>query len=344
MNEQWLEFLSSRKANVAGSTVSDFGDPLAERKAMTQGSTLTDLSHLGLIRAGGEDAATFLQNQLSNDVRRVDAEHSQLSSYCSPKGRMFTIFRLFMYGGDYYLRMPADLIEPVLKRLRMFVLRSKVTLDDASDELQRLGIAGLRTREALASHFGDVPTAVDTATETSGVKILQVPDNDRFEIYAPADTLQPLWDEFETMLTPAGADAWPLLDILHGIPNIYPQTSEHFIPQMTNLQLIDGVNFKKGCYPGQEVVARMQYLGKLKRNMYRLQAEGDNIPAPGTEVVSIADDKPHEAGEIVDARALPDGGYTALAVLQTASIEQKLELKDRPGSTLQLADLPYSLS
>lgn len=344
MNKQWLEFLGSRKANIAGSSVSDFGDPVAERRAVIQGSILTDLSHLGLIRVSGEEAPTFLQNQLSNDIRRVDANRSQLSSYCSPKGRMFTIFRLFAYGGHYYLRMPTGLIEPVLKRLRMFVLRSKVTLDDASGDLQRIGAAGPGTHEALATQFGDVPAETNTAVETDSVKILRVPGNERFEIYAPPDKLQPLWDAIATTLTPAGADAWPLLDILNGIPNVYPETSEHFIPQMANLQLIDGVNFKKGCYPGQEVVARMQYLGKLKRSMYRLQAEDNQVPTPGTEVVSITDGKPHEAGEIVDARALPDGGYTALAVLQIGSIEQKLELKDRPGSPLQLANLPYSLS
>lgn len=343
MNEQWLEFLKSRRANVAGLNVSDFGDPLAERQAVVQGAILTDLSYFGLIRVSGEDAASFLQNQLSNDVRRVDAGHSQLNSYCSPKGRMFTVFRLFAWHGDYFLRMPAGLLEPVLKRLRMFVLRSKVTLEDVSGDLQRIGVAGSGAAAALAEIIGEVPATADAAVETGETKILRVPGNERFEIYGRAETLQALWARLETTLTPAGTDAWPLLDILNGIPNVYPETGEHFIPQMANLQIIDGVSFKKGCYPGQEVVARMQYLGKLKRSMYRLQSESRDVPAPGAEVVSITDGKPHEAGEIVDARALP-GGYTALAVLQTTSVEQTLELKDRPGSALHLADLPYALS
>lgn len=195
-----------------------------------------------------------------------------------------------------------------------------------------------------AEQFGDIPAEANTAVEAGGTKILRVPGNERFEVYAPATVLQSIWERFETVLTPAGVDAWPLLDILNGIPNIYPETREQFIPQMANLQVIGGVSFKKGCYPGQEVVARMQYLGKLKRSMYRLQSINDDVPPPGTEVVTVVEGKHHEAGEIVDARPLPDGGYTALAVLQTASIDQKLELKDRPGSTLQLADLPYALS
>lgn len=342
MSEQWLEFLRERKANIIDSVAADYGDPVAERKAVMQGSILTDLSHFGLIRVSGKDTATFLQNQLSNDVRRVDTEHSQLNSYCSPKGRMFTVFRLFTLGGDYYLRMSAGQIEPVLKRLSIFVLMSKVKLEDASGEIQRMGVAGPGTVKLLADCFKDIPAEPDTAFEAGKVKILRVPGNERFEIYAPAGELQPLWERFEPTLTPVGVDVWPLLDILNGIPNVYPETSEHFIPQMANLQLIGGVSFKKGCYPGQEVVARMQYLGKLKRSMYRLQSSDNDIPRPGAEVVSVSDGKTHEAGEIVDARALPDGGYTALAVLQTASIDQKLELKDRPGTTLQLADLPYS--
>ncbi|HEX7028128.1 MAG TPA: folate-binding protein YgfZ [Gammaproteobacteria bacterium] len=344
MNKQWLEFLRLRGANISDSGVADFGDPVSERKAVMHGSIMTDLSHLGLIRISGDDAANFLQNQLSNDVRRVDAGHSQLNSYCSPKGRMLTVFRLFMMNGDYYLRAPAGLIDAIIKRLGIFVLMSKVKLEDASDELLRMGVAGPGTSALLAEHFKDIPTDTASAVEACGAKVLQVPGNERFEIYAPPVTLQSLWERFETTLAPVGIDAWPLLDILNGIPNVYPETSEHFIPQMANLQLIDGVSFKKGCYPGQEVVARMQYLGKLKRSMYRVQSSGNYIPQPGTEVVSNSDGKTHEAGEIVDARALPDGGYTALAVLQTASIDQTLELKDQPGSALQLADLPYSLS
>lgn len=344
MNKQWLEFLRAHKANIIDSAVADFGDPVLERKAIIQNAILTDLSHFGLIRVSGEDAASFLQNQLSNDVRQIDERHSQLNSYCSPKGRMFTIFRLFTLDGDYYLRLPIDLLEPVMKRLRMFVLMSKVKLEDASGGLQRLGVAGAGTRELLAEQFGDIPAEANTAVEAGGTKILRVPGNERFEVYAPATVLQSIWERFETVLTPAGVDAWPLLDILNGIPNIYPETREQFIPQMANLQVIGGVSFKKGCYPGQEVVARMQYLGKLKRSMYRLQSINDDVPPPGTEVVTVVEGKHHEAGEIVDARPLPDGGYTALAVLQTASIDQKLELKDRPGSTLQLADLPYALS
>lgn len=306
-----------------------------EKKAM-----ITDLSHLGLIRISGDDAAAFLQNQFSNDVRNVDAAHTQLNSYSSPKGRMFAIFRLFKFENDFYMRMPAGLIEPVIKRLRMFVLMSKVKLEDAGTQLQRIGVAGPGVAEILGKHFSDIPLEIDSSSEQNGVKLIRVPGEERFELYGPAEKLNPLIEALAQNCTPADENTWPLLDILNGIPNVYPETSEHFVPQMTNLQQVNGLNFKKGCYPGQEIVARMQYLGKLKRRMYRLIFETDILPPPGTGIVSIENGKAHEAGEIVDARRNGDHN-TALAVLQSSSIQQELRLNDGNGVVLKVATLPY---
>jgi folate-binding protein YgfZ len=140
-----------------------------------------------------------------------------------------------------------------------------------------------------------------------------------------------------------GRDAWPLLDILNGIPTVYARTSEHFVPQMANLQLIEALSFKKGCYPGQEVVARMQYLGKLKRRMYRFEFEAAAAPEPGTEIVALIDGTPHETGEIVDARPLGKQRYTALAVLQSSNLAQPLRLKDAAGPLLRQSSLPYEV-
>jgi hypothetical protein len=303
---------------------------------------LTDLDHLGIIRISGEDAATFLQNQFSNDVRKVDATHTQLNSYSSPKGRMFAIFRLFKFENDFYMRMPAGLIEPVSKRLRMFVLMSKVKLEDSSAQLQRFGIAGPGVAGLLAKHLRDVPVEIDTASEQNGITLIRVPGEERFELYGHAKKLNPLIATLTPGITQGDENAWPLLDILNGLPNVYPETSEHFIPQMTNLQQINGLSFKKGCYPGQEIVARMQYLGKLKRRMYRLIFTSDALPPPGTGIVSIENGKAHEAGEIVDARRNGDHN-TALAVLQSSSIQQELQLNDNNGAVLQVAELPYAI-
>jgi hypothetical protein len=172
-----------------------------------------------------------------------------------------------------------------------------------------------------------------------------MPGPERYEIFAPSETMQTVWPQFRPSLTPSGDTSWRLLDIRNGIPTVYAATSEHFIPQMTNLQLLDGVSFKKGCYPGQEVVARMQYLGKLKRRMYRVELQTDTAPAPGAAIVAVdnSGDRPHEAGEIVDACQKDRHTAEALAVMPIASTTQSLHLADVGGPALELLPLPYPL-
>jgi folate-binding protein YgfZ len=341
MNANWLNWLAARGAVLIDGQVLHFGTPEQEATATVQGSIITDLSHYGLLQVEGADAAPFLQNQTGNDVRAVDSHHSQLSSYCSPKGRMYAVFRLFRVNGSFILRMPADLIPALHKRLQMFVLMSKVKLSTAGDSWIRIGVAGPAAQNALKAELGTVPQTVNAVACHDKVTVLQVPGNSRYEIYGPPEALEALWQRLSSKLTPVGRDAWPLLDILNGIPTVYAPTSERFVPQMTNLQLIDALSFKKGCYPGQEVVARMQYLGKLKRRMYRFEFEAAAAPEPGTEIVALIDGMPHETGEIVDARPVGKQRYTALAVLQSSNLSQPLRLRDAGGAALSLQSLPY---
>lgn len=342
MNAEWEKFLTECGAVIAGNRVRHFSEPDAECAAVVHESILTDLSHYGLLGAEGDDAATFLQNQLTNDIRSLDDGLSQLAGYCTPKGRLLGIFRLFGDGTRFYLRMPAEIVEPLHKRLQMFVLMSKVTLTPADEALQRIGIAGPRAGAALEKHLGTRPGGVDAVIRQDPFCVVQVPGEQRYEIYAPAKQLAALWQSLESELKPVGADAWPLLDILNGVPTVYEATVEHFIPQMVNLERIGGVSFKKGCFPGQEVVARMHYRGQSKRRMFRFACPGE-APAPGTPVMAAGGDKPREAGEVVDARRHPDGNCQGLAVLQTAGREQTLCLGDDHGAELQILDLPYRL-
>lgn len=339
MTSQWQQFLAARGARVADGRAIDFGDPAAERAAVVHEPIITDLGGYGIITAAGEDAAAFLQNQLTNDVRRVDEGHGQLNGYCTPKGRLLAIFRLLHDGKRFYLRMPSGLIEPLLKRLRMYVLMSKVTLEDAGDETARLGIAGPGAGDVLGHQLGGVPGTVDAVSRTGGCLITCVPGTERYEVYGPAQTLQELWQALEASLRPVGADAWPLLDIINGIPTVYQTTSERFVPQTVNLDLIGGVNFKKGCYPGQEVVARMHYRGTPKRRMIRFSAHADTPPEPGSPVFEPGTTR--EAGEVVDARPWADGGCQGLAAVQLASLEKGLVLEG--GVELKTLELPYGL-
>ena len=301
---------------------------------------IVDLSNLGLIRVSGGDSRTFLQGQLTNDVNQVTAEHAQLSSYCSPKGRMLGSFWIFQRGHDLYLQMPVERLAAILKRLQMFVLRADVTIEDASDSLARLGLSG-DCAEAL------LPFAPKTSGDTitrDALSIVRLPgDLPRFELLGPPDELAGLGTRLRESATPAGVEFWSLLDIRAGVPSVFEETVEAFVPQMANLQLIDGVSFTKGCYTGQEIVARMQYLGKLKRRMYRVKIDAEQRPQRGSEVFSHSSESGQGAGRIVDAARAPDGGFEALAVLQISSAEaDDMHLGDADGPLLRQLDLPYS--
>jgi folate-binding protein YgfZ len=301
---------------------------------------LTDLSHYSLIRAGGDDVRTFLQGQLTSDVRTVSAQLAQMSSYCSPKGRMLGSFLIFQRDDDLYLQLPAERLEPVLKRLRMFVLRSKVTLDDVSAALARFGISG----DCAAGLLPFAPGA-DNASETrDGVTIIRLPgDRPRFEVIGPADSLLAIWSQAAARAEQTDRGFWRLMDIRAGLPTVFENTVEAFVPQMANLQLVGGVSFTKGCYTGQEVVARMQYLGKLKRRMYRAHVASADMPAPGTEIYSPSSESGQGAGRIVDTAASPDGGFELLVVLQISIAEAAdARLGDADGPALKLLDLPYA--
>lgn len=346
MNSEWQTFLGEAGARIEHGRVRDFGDPAAESAAALDSNVLADLSHFALVEVTGEDATDFLQGQFSNDVRRVTEEHSQLSSHCTPKGRVLVSFRLFSRDGAYYLRLAQGLLEPALKRLRMYVLRSKVALEDRSDELARFGISGPDAQALLQSALPEVPADVDASVTTDGVTLIRIPGlKPRYEVYGVPARLQPLWTQLAEKARPVGEDAWQLLDIHAGIPTVLPETTEAFVPQMINLHAIDGVSFRKGCYPGQEVVARMQYLGKLKRRMYRAHVDTEQRPAPGDALFSEASGSGQGAGKVVDARPAPGDGYEMLVVAQISEVEggHTLQLGDASGPALRLEELPYEV-
>ena len=344
MNEDWLTFLDQAGARIVDGTVTDFGDARAETEAAANGNVIADLSHFGVIRARGADATNYLQNQLTNDVRQVSRAHSQLTAHCSPKGRILTSFRLFQRGDDYILRAPTDTVTASLARLHKYILMSKVTLEDISDKLVRFGLSGPDAPARLADALSDVPSNVDEVTEGGGVTTVQVSAAPpRYELYGEPEPMRALWKKLSQGATPVGAPAWGLLDIRAGIPAIYPATVEAFVPQMVNLHLVNGVSFRKGCYPGQEVVARMQYLGKLKRRMYLAHVQSTKRPLPGEELFAPSDESGQGTGKVVDAQPAPEGGYDLLAVLQISAAEVgDVHLDDEQGPLLSLKPLPYA--
>lgn len=340
MNPEWKTFLATQGAGVEAE------EPVRFSSAPPfPPCSLHELSHLGLISVTGEDRVQFLQGQLTNDIRRLSPTHSQLAAYCTPKGRMLSILRLIDTGEEpLLLQLPRESLPGVLRRLGMFVIRSKVKLHDASDDWVRIGLAGDCAQERLADVFAELPTEPNGVSRQGDVLLLRHPGpTPRYEILGPVGEILPLWRRLTAQAVPSSAAHWAWFDIRAGIPNLLTQNVEAFVPQMTNLQLVDGVNFTKGCYAGQEVVARMQYLGKLKRRMYLAHVDGERAPQAGDELFSPLSDSGQGAGRVVDAQTSPEGGYDLLVVAEIAKVEADQLFLSEGGAKLSWLSLPYEL-
>ena len=288
---------------------------------MSSETHLSDLSHHGLIKVHGDDAESFLQNQLTNDVRNVTKTSAQTSAWCSPKGRIIASFMIFKRDDAYFLSLSHDLLEHVIKKLSMYVMMSKVTIEDATQSLAHIGLSGDTVKDTLKT----LPKNA-TVLELSGAE-------PRFEVFAETEELQALSEATQT----AADNHWDYLNILSGLPSITQASSEAWIPQMVNFIAVDGVDFKKGCYPGQEVVARLNYLGKTKRRMYHILIDTTDLPEIGA---SIASKKDSGAGKILNAVINPDGKVEALAVMKIAEADGELTLN---SNAVNVLELPYTV-
>ncbi len=344
MRENWKRFLINDAGAVEQEgVIIHFGNPERELRVVNTGNVIVDLSHQGLVSLHGKDTQEFLQGQFCNDVRAVDAGHSQINGYCSPKGRLLTSFRLFQRHDLIYMCLPEDLLEPTTKRLRMFVLRADVKLEDVSESLAQIGFAGRQADQFLREIVPEIPRQENEVTTYEDLTIIRLPGiHPRFHILGEFPAMKKLWQALDVHAAPVGFDAWRLLDIQAGIPTVTPATSEAFVPQMLNFQAIGAVSFKKGCYTGQEIVARTQYLGKLKRRLYLAHVEASACPQAGDALFSPDSDSGQGTGKVVNAAPHPDGGYELLAVIEISSAEQNhLHLHDANGPKVTLKTLPY---
>lgn len=340
MIDSWKSFLETQGACLENSTVLHYGDAAAERAAALSGTILADLSQLGVIAFAGEETTSFLQGQLTNDVRTLHADGAQWNGYCSPKGRLLGNFLMWRDGEDYCLQLSGDILSSVLKRLSMFILRAKAKGRDASDERVRLVVAGPAAQAAVAAAMGAMPDApMRTATSDSGT-VVRV-GADKFVLAVLPDRAAAVWQTLRASATPVGAPVWDWLRLSAGIPMIVASTQEQFVPQMVNYETLGGVSFQKGCYPGQEIVARSQYLGKLKRRMFLAHVDASAVPG---DPLYSADLGEQASGTVVNAAPAPGGGYDLLAVAQVDSARgQTLHLGKPDGAALALKPLPYAV-
>jgi folate-binding protein YgfZ len=297
------------------------------------------LAHFGLLQFSGADAQGFLQGQLSCDVNGLQRRQAVYGSYNTPKGRMLATFLLWRDDAGYTMQLPRSLCETIRRRLSMYVLRSKVSIHDASDAYELLGAVGAAAKTHIMRLFPDAPAQALMMISGSGASLLRLDDERCLIVVERGHALR---EALTATLTPVSPEIWDWTNIRAGIPYITPPTQDQFVPQMANLDLINGVSFSKGCYPGQEIVARMHYLGKLKQRMYLASTSGD-VPQPGDKLYSPGTGE-QSTGMVVNCAAGPDGRHAMLAVMHIDSFNAgEVHLGSLTGSRLVFTDLPYAV-
>lgn len=305
--------------------------------------TIHELPHLGLIRFFGADAQAFLHNQLSCDVAALKPGRSTYGAYCTPKGRMLASFLLWRAGDDFYMQLPASLREAIQKQLTKFILRSKVKAADASSEWTLFGVAGSSAGDAVRRATGQAPREAHDAAISTDAMVLRLPP-DRYEVVAAREKAPGILDALVEGGQTMDAEHWDWLEISAGVPVIGPGTQEELVPQMGNLDLIGGVSFEKGCYPGQEIVARMHYRGTLKQRMFRAHVETSEKITPGSKLYSPAFGG-QACGMVINAARSPGSGADLLAAIQIAAARSgDIRWNSPEGPAATLLDLPYAVS
>lgn len=314
--------------------------PAADPGASPQPVVAT-LADLGALTFEGPDAAAFLQGQLSSDVEAMAPGTAGWSSYNSPKGRMLATLLLWRAGPESFRAwLAADLAESLRKRLSMFVLRAKVTVSDRTAESVRFGVAGAGAREALDAAFGAAPEP-GRGMALAGCSIVATRDG-RIVVDAPQAVADATGRALAAHARSVAAEHWHWFGIRAGIPVITARTQDLFVPQTANWDLVGGISFRKGCYPGQEIVARMQYLGRLKERLFAFHVAA-SPPAPATPLYHPAFGT-QACGTVVNAAAAPAGGSDLLAVVQWSAVaEPALHLGAPEGPALAPLPLPYDV-
>jgi tRNA-modifying protein YgfZ len=340
MNSSWRQALIERGARIEGDRVTAFGGSQREVQPGAAATALTALLSRGLIMASGEDAQAFLQGQLSNDIGRVSRSRAQLAAYCTPKGRVVATLLLWNTEEGYALELPRELCDPIRRRLQMYVLRSRVQLVDASDQCAMIGVVASDAALVIRRELGLALSSDYDVARSDGVTAIFLPGG-RVQVIANIVRAVETWERLARRSIAVGEEAWDARAVATGIPDITAATQEQFTPHMLNLDLVGGVSFDKGCYTGQEIVARTQYLGQVKRRLARFATTARAVP--GTPVYAGA----APVGMVVNAVRTPAGEFELLAVTQTQATQGNaggavLRL-GAEGAALRPLALPYSL-
>lgn len=341
MNNDWKQHLLDKAAtpNKHGS----FDIEGTDVTTSESNDIICDLSGYSTVVIAGEDALEFMQGQFTNDVAKVDNEHSQLNAFCNNKGRMIVNFRLFQYQQNYFASIKNDLVKKSITQLQKYILRAQVAIQDVSEQLVHLGVSGPNTPDLLSAFIPGLNTETDSVSHTEDYIAIRVSGPlPRYEIFCAANKAITLWNELAEKTTAVSSSTWEYLNIVNGLPIIDTKTSEEFVPQMANMELVNGVSFDKGCYTGQEIVARTHYLGKQKRRTYRIKITSGDSPEAGDQLATTTSTENQFIGSIINSVQTANNTYEALAVIQIKSAEsEKLKLRDKKGN-VEILKLPYS--
>lgn len=258
----------------------------------TLSNIIVNLASEGFLKITGPDAKKLLQGQLTCDLETITPTHSSLAGLCNPQGRLISLFRLFMVEEAYYLQMPKNLLPITLSRLQKYAVFYKVTLQDESNLLRKLGLINPETTPPLT-----LPQNVNEVSYHQGITAIRLPDPlPRYELIGQINTMTTLEKNLSEWTALGDENQWKYRNICTNIPTVYAETSEKFLPHDLQLHKLDAISFEKGCYTGQEIIARMQYLGKSKNALFRAKAETKQLPAPGTAIYT----ETGASGAIVD--------------------------------------------
>ena len=345
MNNDWKIYLEQNGARLNENGRFTFDDTFSDAQLADGSDMICDLSHFSTIVVAGGDAADVLQGQFTNDVTRVDEDTSQISAFCNNKGRMLANFRLFQNQQNYFLSIRSDLVDSSIEHLQKYILRAQVAIQDISEQLIHIGVSGNNAQTLLSPFIADLNTSIDSVTTNDNyIAICVAGTVPRYEIFCSLEQARTLWEAIADKANVVNSAYWDYLDIKSGLPFIDSNTKEEFVPLMANMELINGVSFEKGCYTGQEIVARTHYLGKQKRRTYRIKILSDSTPNAGDQLATETSTDNQYTGTLVTVYQTAEKEYEALAVIQIKSVEnEELKLKDAEAE-ISVLELPYSLA
>ena len=325
-------------ATVSDSVVVDFGEPAAELQLARTASVKCPLLSVGVVSISGSDALSFINGQFTTDCNDVTTNVGQLSGWCDPKGRILFLFTLYRDDKQIFAVLPRAQIDRFLSRLRMYVLRADVQLVDITSSSSVFGVIG--NAQIGQTDTSSLTEARATAHNADGTSIMrQGIGRPRFIVVGPDSTAVDRWRELSIPL--AGEATWCAMDSFAGAPRIDEQSQGQYLPQQLNLDRLDGVSFSKGCYPGQEIIARLKYRGDVKKRLRSFVCTGDGDLDAGTRVLSRVDER--LVGHVLYAQIIDTKEQIFCAVVDINMAPASISFEGKSADTVRELDLPYSV-